>query len=151
MQKNPTSKLMIALTGLFGLAALVFGIVYLMQDTSSFIEVEATVVSSVYATTNDNDIDSYNVTITYPVNGVETTDTINRDQEYAAGEQMTVYYDPKDPGHVFSSRSESTFLGGIGVVFGLYCLGSLGWGWLKSRREKNLPPPAAPTQEPPAV
>jgi len=149
MQKNPTSKLMTILLGLFGLAALIYGIVFLLEDTSDYVEVTASVVSSSYATTDDYGNESYNVTIVYPVNGVDTTDIISSSQEYAAGEQMTVYYDPEDTGHVFSSRSESTCLGGIGVVFGLFCLGSLGWGWLQRRRQKATPI-APPTQEPPA-
>jgi hypothetical protein len=125
-----------------GLAALFFGVYYLFKDTSGYQSVQAVITSSSKGTTDDLGNWSYNVDYAYEVGGVRYTGSFSGSEGDAVGDTLTVYYDPEDPGTTFTSKGESTFLGVIGVLFGLFCLGSMGWGWLKSRR---LPPSAPPS------
>jgi hypothetical protein len=39
-------------------------------------------------------------------------------------------------------------MGGIGVLFGLFCLNAYAWSWMKKRRASQVTE-AVPTQEPP--
>ena len=122
---------------IFGLASLVMGIKFLSVDSSSLIEVQAEVVSTTPGTTDDLGNESYNVTYKYQVDGVQYESSFSSSAEYAPGEVITVYYDPESPDWSYNSPGETNFLGIVGLLFGLFCLGSLGWGVLKSMLSKQ--------------
>jgi len=122
-----------------GIASLVYGIYFLMQDTSNWPKVEAVVTSSRAGTTDDTGNTSYQTSFDYEVNGVKFTSTINDYKQYTKGDTLTVYYDPKDPTTTISSKGELGTTGCIGVVFGLICLVGMTWGVIKSRRKTDTP------------
>lgn len=147
--KNFGSCVMKAFVWASGFVALAFGIYFLSVDSSSLIKTQAEMVSSTYTTTDDSGNESYNVTYTYQVDNVWHEDSMSSSAEYAPGEIIMVYYDPKFPDNSYASQGESSFLGIIGVVFGIYCIGSMGWGTIKSvfnKQKKEAIPVEDPNQ-----
>jgi hypothetical protein len=55
----------------------------------------------------------------------EADDAVN---SYAPGKEITVYYDPKDPGTSTLTPGEDSFDGYVALVFGVVLMGLGGWG-----------------------
>jgi hypothetical protein len=120
-------------TIIFGIAALVMGIKLLLVNTSSLTAISAEIVSISKNYADDTDTSSFDISYTYQVNGIDYQSNFSSSTEYSQGEMITVYYDPKSPETAYSSPTESKFLGVVGVILGLVCVGGTGWGMIKSR------------------
>jgi hypothetical protein len=134
--KNITGCVLKGFVLIAGLASLVLGIQYLSVDSSSLLEAQAKVISTSQGTTDDNGVENFSVTYQYEVDGVPYESSYTSSREYAPGEMITVYYDPEAPDSSFNSQGEANFLGLVGVLFGLFCIGSLGWGVVRSMFSK---------------
>lgn len=118
-----------------GFAALGYGVYFLMMDTSNWPQIEAVVTSSEQSTSDDTGNYTYNTYYEFEVDGVKYEASVNNYTEYAKGDRITVYYDPNDPSTTIMSQGEMGFLGCIGVLFGLFAIGSMAWGAIKARRQ----------------
>lgn len=134
-----TGCIMKTFTWLAGIAALVYGIYFLTVDTSKWPQIEAVVTSSQKSTSDDNGDYTYNTSYEFEVSGVTYQASNNDYTEYAKGDKITVYYDPNDPSTTITSQGEMGFLGCVGVLFGLFTIGSMAWGAIKARREAGTP------------
>lgn len=123
-----------------GIASLVYGIYFLMMDTSNWLTVEAVVTSSREVSTDDLGNTTYETRFDYQVEGVKYSGYINEYTQYNKGDRLTRYYDPNDPGSTLASQGEMGFTGCIGVVFGLFCIGAMAWGAIKARRQVQASP-----------
>ncbi len=130
--KNTTSCILKAFVIVAGLASLILGIKYTFLDTSAWPAVQAEVVSSSFRITDDQGNDTFNVSYAYQVDDTQYSGTYSSYEALYPGDRITVYYDPRSPGTSITSKGELFFLGIIGLLFGLFCLGSLGVGALKS-------------------
>lgn len=120
-----------------GIGSLVYGIYFLLTDTSMWPAVQAEVVSCKPVTSDDLGDTTYNTEIEYEVDGVKYSGYFNDYTEYAKGERITVYYDPKSPSSTITSQGEMGFLGCVGALFGLFTIGSMAWGAIKSRKQAD--------------
>ena len=134
-----TGCIMKTFTWLAGIASLVYGIYFLTVDTSKWPQVEVVVTSSKEGLSDDYSNSTYDTYYEFKVDGVTYQDSINSNTEYAAGDKITVYYDPNDPSTTITSRGEMSFLGCVGVLFGLFAIGSMAWGAIKARRKTETP------------
>ena len=112
---------------LFGLAAIYYGMSMLQSNSSSWPSVKATVSSSQYS----NSSSDYEVTYEYQVGADKYSGTFHNISKYQSGTEVTVYYDPKSPGSSVSSPGDAEMYGFIGILFGLFCVGGVGWEWIK--------------------
>ena len=148
MEKGITSKILTGLMVLLGVASLIYGVILLFKDTSGYVSTQAVVTDSIYGTSDDSGNESYNVYYTYTVDGTSYSGSFTGTENDKAGDTLTVWYDPEKPGTSYQSQGEANCLGGIGVLFGLFCLGGYAWSWMKKRRASRVTE-AAPSQEPP--
>jgi hypothetical protein len=135
-----------AFTWAVGIASLVYGVYFLMMDTSKWPQIEAAVISSEEGMSDENSATTYDTYYEIEVGGVKYEDSINGYNQYNKGDKIMVYYDPTDPSTTIMSRGELGSLGCIGVVFGLFCIGSMAWGAIKARGQTE--PPAADQNAP---
>ena len=131
--KNKTGLIMKIFVLTFGVFSLIYGIKFMSVQTADLVEVEAEILSSTWGTIDDLGNDSYNITYSYSVMGVNYEGSFSGSEGYTQGEKITVYYDPQSPENTYSSQGESTLLGIIGIVFGLFCVGSILWGMIRPR------------------
>lgn len=134
-----TGCIMKAFMWVVGFAALGYGIYFLTVDTSNWPQVEAVVTSSTQSTSDDVGNTTYNTSYEFEVDGVKYQASVNDYTEYAKGDKITVYYDPNDPSTTITSQGEMGFLGCVGVLFGLFAIGSMTWGAIKARGKMETP------------
>jgi hypothetical protein len=134
-----TGCIMKTFTWVAGIAALVYGIYFLMMDTSKWPQIEAVVISSVEGMSDENSATTYDTYYEIQVDGIKYEDSINGYTQYNKGDKITVYYDPNDPTTTVMSRGELGFLGCVGVLFGLFTIGSMAWGAIKARGKTETP------------
>lgn len=139
-----TGYIMKAFMWVIGFAALGYGIYFLSINTSNWPQTEAVVTSSERSTSDDSGNYTYNTSYEFEVDGVMYEASVNDYTEYAKGDKITVYYDPNDPSTTITSQGEMGFLGCIGVLFGLFAIGSMTWGAIKARKSVAA---AQPTTE----
>lgn len=130
----------------FGLAAFIVGVKYLGVNSGNLTSVEAEVVSVSEELADDSGTSSYTVTYTYLVNGVSYQNDYSSYSEVTQGEKIIVYYDPKSPAESYNTKGESKFVGIMGVLLGLGCVGGTGWGAIKSKLGSSKS-----TEAPPAI
>ena len=134
-----TGCIMKAFTWAVGIASLAYGIYFLTINTSNWPQVEAVVTSSREGLSDENSSRTYDTYHEIEVDGVKYEDSINGYTQFNKGDKITVYYDPDDPSTTITSRGELGFLGCVGVLFGLFAIGSMTWGVIKARRKTESP------------
>ena len=122
-----------------GIGSLVYGTILFFTNTSSWPQVEAVVTSSRSLTTDDVGTVTYETDYQYEVDGTSYQSYIHDSTQYREGERIKVYYDPDDPTTTITSQGEYGFTGCIGILFGLFCIGSMAWGAVKARRQAGIP------------
>jgi hypothetical protein len=130
----------------FGLAAMIMGIIAMQSKSASWPEVPGQIVSSEISNSNSDELSTYDSTYKYMVGSTEYSSSSNSSTERVPGEQITVYYDPDDPSTSVLSRGETELTGVIGFAFGLFCVGGVAWEVFKSKTRKNQAP-AAPAED----
>ena len=96
-----------------GLIFIIFGIAFFIINykNQNFIEVKSTVtdvklIQEAYTDADGNyEEASYDITVKYTVNDKEYTTVLNNMTEYKKGDTITIYYDPKDPNIVTTTKS----------------------------------------------
>ena len=142
---NPKTSLVIKIiVFVFGLVLLVTGFNFLRSNSSNWPTVQGQVTSSVKRFQPSNSLDNpgYDVTYTYQVNNTKYETTDKMDDQPVNGAAIKVYYDPSDPHTHVLSPAEDTFSVIIGMIFGLICIGGIGWGWIKAlvvKKNKTSP------------
>jgi len=121
----------------FGIAALIVGVKYLGVNAADLKSVDAEVVSVSEELADDSGTSSYTVTYTYTVDGIGYQSNYSSYSDVQQGEKITVYYDPASPAESYQSQGESTYVGIMGILLGLACLGGMGWEAIKSIRNKS--------------
>jgi len=117
-----------------GLLCLWFGLKNIFVDTSDWIKVQAEVISvstSTDFTEGSNGI-SYDGKYKYQVDNIQYEGSYSNGPNYSPGKMITVYYDPQKPEISDVSPGQSQWFGIVLFLFGIYCIGSLGWAVLKS-------------------
>ena len=138
-----TGFIMKAFMWVVGIGSLIFGTFRFFKDTSNWPQVEAVVTSSKYLTSDDSGSETYETDYEYEVDGISYQSYIHEYTQYQKGDRIKIYYDPEDPTTTITSQGEYGFTGCIGIVFGLFCIGSMAWGAIKAR--KQAASPAEPT------
>ena len=111
----------------FGIASFVMGMKNISADSSALIDVEAQIMSVSKELADDSGTSSYTVTYQYTVDSIDYQNDYSSYSEVSQGEKITVYYDPESPAESYQSKNESKFVGIMGVLLGLVCVGGLGW------------------------
>ncbi len=91
-----------------GLILIIFGVIMFIINTKNqdYIKITATVsnvelVEESYIDTDGNQVEAvYNITVKYLVNDKEYSSTLDHVSKYAIGDEITIYYNPKDPGQI---------------------------------------------------
>jgi hypothetical protein len=127
--KNKTSLVIQILVVVFGIASIIGGIDALRSDTSGWPSVQAKILAPV--TTGDGI--TYTGMYEYQVNNTRYSDSFSGTDNYVPGQEITVYYNPSSPGSTITAQGEMGFLGIVGVLFGVFCVGGVGWDMVKAR------------------
>jgi hypothetical protein len=138
---NIGSRIIKAFMWMAGMAALVYGVYALTVDTSNWPTTVAVVTSSSKVSSDELGTDTYSTDFEYSVDGKTYQGYVNDSTQYAEGNQITVYYDPNDPDTTVMSQGEMGYVGCIGVLFGLFAIGSMAWGAVKARKQVITPSP----------
>ena len=114
----------------FGLILIIVGIVIFVINSKNqnYLKVESTVSSvrlaqEAYMDNDGNMVEAtYDVDITYIVDGKEYTEELNGLFEHKVGDKITIYYNPENPKEITQSKSLILpiviILGGIGALAG---------------------------------
>lgn len=96
-----------------GLILVIFGIIVFSINTKNqnYIKTEAIVLDvevaqEAYVDTDGNQVEAtYNATIKYTVSDKEYETTLDNVSKYKVGDNMTIYYNPKDPSQITQTKS----------------------------------------------
>ena len=142
-------KVFLVLYG-FGAIALGIGSYGLKSNSANWTGVEAQVVSSEYDSSNSSEgSGSNNIKITYKyVVGDTTYFSSDYDStEKPAGEKITIYYDPNRPDVSTTTPGSFEFSGLFLLATGLFCVGSVVWGPIKSLVSNRKKMAASPLEK----
>jgi len=136
---NKTSLVIKILVLLFGVAMIVTGVGALQSNSASWPSARAKIVSStLHSSGNSSNNSAYDITYDYQVDGVQYSGAFTSDLEtYRKEDALIIYYDPNSPGNSITSPGEMETYGIIGILFGLFCVGGIGWDGIKSMLAKR--------------
>ena len=109
MRESSTARFFIPV----GIVLIVFGIIMFVINNKNqdYIKTNAVVTSSqliqeAYTDVDGNQVEAtYNATIRYTIDGKEYTDTLDNVSKYDVGDEITIYYNPKDPSQITQTKS----------------------------------------------
>ncbi len=107
-----------------GIILIVLGIILMSFNTDDYVET-AGKVTSVAADTDSEDKTVYDIGFTYTVEGREYTGNYeDLPEQYSAGDEIKVYYDPKNPENITNSKTGLLPLimigaGALALVYGV--------------------------------